>query len=402
MIKLAGNLFASGILPSFVRNPQVAFAMMVKAHSFGLPEETAWDYFYENPYNKQIELKTTTKVALIAKAGGVIKTIENTNDKVTIECYRPTWGTETFSFSYAEAQQAGLVNRNQTYNKYTRDMLWARAVSRAAARMFPDVILGIDADDSSPQQQSTGSVAQEASPHVQLNAKEVIEKITKELEHEKSESKAQGETITVPATKPQAEEPKAPASEGAGASKEASAGTRARRAKVVDARRDEGAASATRIEPAGDGAADRERDKQSVDAGQSSSSSVAHADESHRASGIRAGTPGSGSEGQVGQHEPALPDNSSENPEFRHLKSEIESRIPGTTVTGRRHGSFDSGNPEHLTMVGVASKELMLSTDFKKQHGRTIIDWLDKANIDATQELITSELKRIVSELVPF
>lgn len=47
-----------------------------------------------------------------------------------------TW---TESFSWEEAQRAGLTG-NATWKNYTRDMLFARALSRLARQLFPDVI----------------------------------------------------------------------------------------------------------------------------------------------------------------------------------------------------------------------------------------------------------------------
>jgi len=46
----------------------------------------------------------------------------------------------TESFSLAEAQRAGLVKDFGPWKTYTRDMLYARALSRLARQLFPDVI----------------------------------------------------------------------------------------------------------------------------------------------------------------------------------------------------------------------------------------------------------------------
>jgi len=45
----------------------------------------------------------------------------------------------TASFSMAEAQKAGLT-KNQTWQMYAQDMLYARALTRLARQLFPDII----------------------------------------------------------------------------------------------------------------------------------------------------------------------------------------------------------------------------------------------------------------------
>lgn len=50
-----------------------------------------------------------------------------------------TQDTWTESFSIQEAQKAGL-DKNPVWKNYTRDMLFARALSRLARQLFPDVI----------------------------------------------------------------------------------------------------------------------------------------------------------------------------------------------------------------------------------------------------------------------
>lgn len=412
MVKLATNLFSSGILPKFVRSPQVAFAMMVKAHAFSLPEECAWDYFYENPYNQQIELKTTTKVALIAKAGGVIRTVENTNEKVTVECYRPNWGTEVFSFSFEEAQKAGLVQRNQVYNKYTRDMLWARAISRASSRMFPDIILGIDANDSVEFTADVASGAgNERDKQAVLSSKQIIEKITNEAKEEVSHGNQtpQAEhqshhTVEDSGTQKESsiEKSEAPASESAAGSEPTVKPSRGRRQKQPDAPRFASADLAPGVEPASSGAETRERPVADQHAAQPSSDDVAHATKSDRIVGIPDGPSGSGSEGQVRQHEAPLSDNISENPQFQDLRSKIETGFPGATVRGRRLGSFEPGNPDHMKMISFAARELMLSTEFKKNHGKTIVDFVENADVDANQAAVTAAVRKVIDTLVEF
>lgn len=414
MVKLATNLHASGILPSYVKSPQVAFALMVKAHALGLPEECAWDFLYENPYNKKIELATTAKVALIAKAGGVIKTKEYTGEKVSIECFRPNWGTETFTFTIADAQKAGLTQRNQNYSKYPAEMLWARAVSRAASRMFPDVILGIDGgefemghSESGSQHHGTSATPLSIAEKIQQEVKELSHEGQTQTEHQDSQSEINKEAArqarqTPTSQSDQKEEAKTVPESSPEASQSVSK-TNRRRARVQpDTAGPSGADLEARGRDANDGAANSESLNDNISAADASGDALGSVKQSDSNAGLRAGLQGSPSEGQVGQPQHALPSDPSENPEFRHLKANIESRIPGATVTGGRLGRFGHTDPEHLKLVSVAATELMLSVEFKKQHGATIIKRLDEMDIDATQEAVTAAVRQIVNELVPF
>jgi hypothetical protein len=44
------------------------------------------------------------------------------------------------SYTFQEAKEAGLVKQDGNWMKFRQDMLWARAISRLARRLFPDVI----------------------------------------------------------------------------------------------------------------------------------------------------------------------------------------------------------------------------------------------------------------------
>jgi len=91
--------------------------------------------------NGKIEMSGRLMAELIRKAGHSIRTEENSNQKCTLVGKRADNGDEEkASFSIDEAKKAGIY-RN-TWEKFPEDMLYWRALSRLARRLFSDVIGG--------------------------------------------------------------------------------------------------------------------------------------------------------------------------------------------------------------------------------------------------------------------
>lgn len=85
-----------------------------------------------------------TAVALVkAKAGIVIQTVEDTDERVTVSATDPTTGqVEVSTWDIARASKAEYT-RNALYQKNPRSMLWAKAAMEVCRRIAPDVLLGI-------------------------------------------------------------------------------------------------------------------------------------------------------------------------------------------------------------------------------------------------------------------
>lgn len=78
--------------------------------------------------------------AMIRKAGHKLK-IDSSDLKCVIEGTRKDTGEKCeVSFSLEDARKAGLIKPNGGWEKYPSDMCFARALSRLARRLFPDVI----------------------------------------------------------------------------------------------------------------------------------------------------------------------------------------------------------------------------------------------------------------------
>lgn len=117
------------------------FAIAQKAKSVGVDPLDALNggmYYVTG----KVEMSSALMNDLIRRHGHSITKDEKSNDEICIlKGKRKDNGDEwTESFSIADAKLAGIY-RNQ-WTKYPRDMLFARALSRLARQLFPDVIKG--------------------------------------------------------------------------------------------------------------------------------------------------------------------------------------------------------------------------------------------------------------------
>ncbi len=112
---------------------------LLAARELGLPPMQALNKGI-NCIKGSIELSARTMNLMIRRDGHSIKIIQNDRDACILEGKRGDNGdTCRASFTIEDAKAAGLTG-NQVWKSYTEDMLWSRALSRLARRLFPDVI----------------------------------------------------------------------------------------------------------------------------------------------------------------------------------------------------------------------------------------------------------------------
>lgn len=105
----------------------------------------------------KIELAPQLMNGMIRKAGHRIDILESSDTKCTLKGTRKdTQETATVSFGLEDARRAGLIKSGGGWDKYPSDMCFARAMSRLARRLFPDVIgiayvQGEIAEDKEPE-----------------------------------------------------------------------------------------------------------------------------------------------------------------------------------------------------------------------------------------------------------
>lgn len=113
------------------------FAIAMYAREMGLPIMTSLFGGMQNIQGK-ITIAPQLMNSMIRKAGHTLE-IESSDIKCTITGTRKDTGeSNTASFSIEDAKKAGIYKN--AWEKYPSDMCFARALSRLARRLFPDVI----------------------------------------------------------------------------------------------------------------------------------------------------------------------------------------------------------------------------------------------------------------------
>ena len=114
--------------------------IMLYARDLGIPLTQA---IFGGMYNVQGKITISSNLMnnMIRKAGHKMEIIESTVKICTIKGTRKDTGeVSTCSFTIEEAKAANLIKNGGGWEKYPSDMLFARAMSRLARRMFADVI----------------------------------------------------------------------------------------------------------------------------------------------------------------------------------------------------------------------------------------------------------------------
>lgn len=89
----------------------------------------------------KVEISARMMNALIRRAGHSVTTEKCTTTECVLKGKRSdTKDQDTASFSMEEAKMAGLIKPGSGWQKFPTDMLYARALSRLARRLFPDII----------------------------------------------------------------------------------------------------------------------------------------------------------------------------------------------------------------------------------------------------------------------
>lgn len=83
--------------------------------------------------------------ALVMRSGQAkfFRCTERTPERATFEAQRGDDPPLSLTFTIQEAQQAGVIKKGSGWEKFPADMLVARASSKLARLMFPDVVFGL-------------------------------------------------------------------------------------------------------------------------------------------------------------------------------------------------------------------------------------------------------------------
>lgn len=143
-LELAKLLFESGTLPTHIKSPAAAFAIVQKGLELGLPPMYALSNIVF--INGRPTANAEAMAALIFRDHGddALRFEETTDEIATVSYRRRGWkDRRTASFSTAEAERAGLTKKDGPWRQYPAAMLRARAISIAARMAFADTIGGL-------------------------------------------------------------------------------------------------------------------------------------------------------------------------------------------------------------------------------------------------------------------
>lgn len=114
--------------------------IMLAARELGIPAMQALNGGL-NIIQGKVEISARMMGALIRKAGHQIHVVENTDNLCTLTGKRCDTGESiTTTFTVSDAQKAGIFKAGGGWTKWPKDMCFARALSRLARQLFPDVI----------------------------------------------------------------------------------------------------------------------------------------------------------------------------------------------------------------------------------------------------------------------
>ena len=140
MMAQAEILVRSGLLPVEIKTAAAAVAVMLTGRELGLGPMQSLRSIYI--VKGKPSLSAQLMAALILRDGHAYKIIESTNSRCEIAFVRRGGQTYVHEFTVEDAKRAGL-SQSQTWQAYTKAMLWSRCMSAGARAAMPDVLAGM-------------------------------------------------------------------------------------------------------------------------------------------------------------------------------------------------------------------------------------------------------------------
>lgn len=141
MKEQANMLVKSGFLPKAVDTPEKAMAIAMKGRELGIPMMQSITSINVIDGKPTISAELMAALVLQRISGAVLRCVETSNTICTYEAGRPGDKILKMSFTWDDAIQAGVTNKNNWKN-YPAAMLRARCCSAICRIVFPDAIMG--------------------------------------------------------------------------------------------------------------------------------------------------------------------------------------------------------------------------------------------------------------------
>lgn len=140
MLSQAKTLLDSGLLPTEIKTPSAALAIMLTGQEIGIPVMQSLRSIYI------VKGKPTLSAQLIGglifKHGHKYLVKESTDKICTLEFIRQNEKPVPYTFTWDDAVKAKLTDREQ-WKMYPKAMLFSRCMSAGARLVMPDVIAGL-------------------------------------------------------------------------------------------------------------------------------------------------------------------------------------------------------------------------------------------------------------------
>lgn len=134
----------SGMAPAHIKTAEAAIVVMRYGAQLGIDEFTALQNMYIIGGKPAAYARLIQSLILRDHGGDAIQIIESTAARCALSCRRRDTGYITeVAYTIDEARQAGIVDTNKVWKQYPKDMLFARAISRAGRQIYMDSTLGM-------------------------------------------------------------------------------------------------------------------------------------------------------------------------------------------------------------------------------------------------------------------
>ncbi len=138
----AGMLVKSGFMPPAVKTPEAALAIMLQGREVGMGPMASIRHI--NVIQGKPTMSAEGMLALVYRAlpGFKAEPVEDTDDAFAIRLTRPGQQPYVSRFTMEDGKKAGLTGKD-SWLKYSRAMLRARAISAGLRLIAPDALMGV-------------------------------------------------------------------------------------------------------------------------------------------------------------------------------------------------------------------------------------------------------------------
>ena len=139
LMRISEEFFKSGIFPN-VKNAAGAFAIIHYGYELGVPPMASLQTM--SIVKGKVCMSAAAMLTLAQSKGVTYDILKEDETKCEIKFAKDD-KVYMSSFTIQEAKQAGLIKEESAWEKYPKDLLFCRAVTRGLRRICPEAVLGL-------------------------------------------------------------------------------------------------------------------------------------------------------------------------------------------------------------------------------------------------------------------